>query len=125
MNRIGEIEIAGKKYPLNFSTKAAKEISARYGGLENISKAFDDKAVDVMMDEVLWILALLISQGVAYKRIVEGEEVAGIGTDDLEIVLGVGDLPGLKDQILDAMTSGMKQEVEVESEKNAEATQGK
>jgi hypothetical protein len=126
MSRITEIEIAGRKYPLNFSTKAAKEISARYGGLENIDKAFSAKTVEAMMDEVLWLLTLLIAQGVAYKRIVESEEVEGISAEDLEVVLGVADMPGLKDQILGSMSAGASREVEVEPDpKNAETTQGK
>lgn len=124
MNRIGEIEIAGSTYPLNFSTKAAKEIAKRYDGLENIEDAFSGKAVDAMMDEIVWLLSLLIAQGVAYKRIVEGEEVKGITADELEVVLGVADMAGLKDKIMDAMMGGMKREVEVEIDpKNAEATQ--
>jgi hypothetical protein len=124
MNRIGEIEIAGSTYPLNFSTKAAKEIAIRYDGLENIEGAFSGKAVDAMMDEIVWLLSLLIAQGVAYKRIVAGEEVKGITAEELEVVLGVADMAGLKDKIMDAMMGGMKREVEVEVDpKNAEATQ--
>lgn len=124
MSRISEIEIAGINYPLNFSTKAAKEIAKRYGGLENIEDAFSDKAVDAMMDEIVWLLSLLIAQGVAYKRIVEGEEVKGITADELEVVLGVADMSGLKDKIIGAMLSGMKREVEVEIDpKNVETTQ--
>ena len=124
MNRIGEIEIAGSTYPLNFSTKAAKEIAQRYDGLENIEGAFSGKAVDAMMDEIVWLLSLLIAQGVAYKRIVEGEEVKGITAEELEVVLGVADMAGLKDKIMDAMMGGMKREVEVEIDpKNAETTQ--
>jgi hypothetical protein len=124
MNRIGEIEIAGSTYPLNFSTKAAKEIAQRYDGLENIEDAFSGKAVDAMMDEIVWLLSLLISQGVAYKRIVDGEEVKSITADELEVVLGVADMSGLKDKIMGAMLTGMKREVEVEIDpKNAETTQ--
>ena len=124
MSRIGEIEIAGKLYPLNFSTKAAKEIAKRYGGLENIEDAFSGKAVDAMMDEIVWLLSLLIAQGVAYKRIVKGEEVKGITADELEVVLGVADMTDIKDKIMNAMLGGMKREVEVEIDpKNVETTQ--
>ncbi len=77
-----------------------------------------------MMDEIVWLLSLLIAQGVAYKRIVEGEEVKGITADELEVVLGVADMSGLKDKIIGAMLAGMKREVEVEVDpKNAETTQ--
>ena len=126
MNRIGEIEIAGSTYPLNFSTKAAKEIAKRYDGLENIEDAFSGKAVDAMMDEIVWLLSLLIAQGVAYKRIVDGEEIKGITAEELEIVLGVADMGDLKDKIMDAMLGGMKREVEVDDDpKNGKTTQGK
>lgn len=125
MNRLTEIEIAGTSYPLNFSTKAAKLISARYNGLDNIDKAFTGKSVDNMMDEVVWLLALLIEQGAAYKRIVEGAEVKAINAGDLEVVLGVADLAGMKDKIMGAMLSGMERTVEVEDDpKNGETTQG-
>ena len=124
MSRIGEIEIAGSTYPLNFSTKAAKEIAQRYDGLENIEDAFSGKTVDAMMDEIVWLLSLLIAQGVAYKRIVEGEEVKGITADELEVVLGVADMTDIKDKIMNAMLGGMKREVEVEIDpKNVETTQ--
>lgn len=126
MDRITEIEIAGKKYPLNFSVKAAKEVSKRYGDISNIGDAFTDKTMDEMMDEANWILALLIEQGVAYKKIVEGEDIKPLTKDELEIVMGVVDFANLKDTLLGAMTAGMKREVEVEPDpKNAETTQDK
>ena len=76
------------------------------------------------MSEVVWLLSVLIGQGVAYKRIVEGEDIKGIGAEELEVVLGVADLSALKDKIMGAMLSGIEREVEVE-EKNAMTTQDK
>lgn len=124
MDRITEIEIAGKKYPLNFSVKAAKEVSKRYGDISNIGDAFSGKTMDEMMDESSWILALLIEQGVAYKKIVEGEDIKALTKEELEVVMGVVDFADLKDILLGAMMAGMKREVEVETDpKNAETTQ--
>lgn len=126
MDRITEIEIAGKKYPLNFSTKAAKEVAKRYGDVSKISEAFTGKTTDEMMDEAIWILALLIDQGVAYKRIVDNEEIKGLNKEELEVVMGVFDFSNLKNTILGAMTAGMNREVEVETDpKNAMTTQDK
>jgi len=125
MNRITEIEIAGKKYPLNFSTKAVKEITARYGDIANVGNVFAQKSTDKMMDEVVWLLALLIDQGVKYKKIVESENVSGISAEDLEIVLGVADFGNLQSQIMGSMLSGMSRTVETEEDsKNAKTTQG-
>lgn len=125
MSRITEIEIAGTKYPLNFSVKAAKEVAKRYGDISNVGDAFSDKPVAEMMDEATWLLCLLISQGVAYKKLVEGEDVKGLSQEEIETVMGVADFTDLKDTLLGAMMSGMKREVEVEPDpKNAETTQG-
>lgn len=121
MNRITEIEIAGRKYPLNFSTKAVKEVSKRYGDLSKVGDAFSDRPVEEMMDEATWLLALLIEQGVAYKKIIDGEEIKGLTQEELEVVMGIADFADLKDTLLGAMTAGMEREVEV---KNGKATQG-
>lgn len=126
MNRITEIEIAGRKYPLNFSTKAAKEVAKRYGDISNVMDAFKGKTTDEMMDEAIWLLALLIEQGVAYRKIVDDEDIRGLSAEELEIVMGVFDFSDLKNTILGAMTAGMKREVEVEIDpKNAMTTQDK
>ena len=55
---------------------------------------------------------MLIEQGVAYKRIVEGEDIKGLTQDELEIIMGVVDFANLKDTLLGAMTAGMEREVE-------------
>lgn len=126
MNRISEIEIAGVKYPLNFSVKAAKEVSKRYGDISNIGDAFTDKPIGEMMSEATWLLSLLISQGIAYKKIVEGKEIKEISEDELEIIMGVADFANLKTTLLDAMMLGMGREVEVEPDlKNAKTTPSK
>lgn len=123
MNRITEIEIAGTKYPLNFSLNAAKEVAKRYGDIERVTDIFDDKSTDEMMDEATWLLALLIDQGVEYKKIVDGEEIRKLTQDDLSVVMGVFDFTGLKDTLIGAMMAGMDREVEVEPDpKNVEAT---
>lgn len=122
MNRITEIEIADKKYPLNFSTKAAKEVAKRYGDVSNIGEAFTGKTTVEMMDEAIWILVLLIEQGVAYKKIVDNEEIKGLNREELEVVMGVFDFSNLKNTILGAMTAGMNREVEVEMDQKNEMT---
>ena len=125
MSRITEIEIAGKKYPLNFSVKAAKEVSKRYGGIENVTDAFSGGAVDEMMDEATWILAVLMEQGSAYKKIIDGEDIEAPTQDELEIIMGVADFTNIQDVLMGAMTSGMEREIEVEPGKNETTTQKK
>lgn len=123
MNRITEIEIAGKKYPLNFSLKASKEVVKRYGAIEKMADAFTGKPIDELLDEIIWLLSLLLNQGAEYMRIMENQEIKQFTKDDLEVVLGFMDLHVLKKQLFDAMIAGRHQEVEVETQKNAETTQ--
>ena len=125
-NRITEIEIAGRKYPLNFSLAAAEKVAERYGDITNIGDAFTDKPVAEMISEMAWIFALLIEQGAAYKRIVDGEDVKGVTQDDLKVIMGFADFMGMQETLFAAMAAGMGREVEVEPDpKNAKTTQSK
>ena len=66
----------------------------------------------------------MIEQGAAYHKIVNGQDRNVLTADQLEIVLGISDVVSLKENVMQAMTSGMAREVETEPEKNAETTQG-
>lgn len=121
MSRITNIEIAGSTYPLNFSTKAAKQIAARYGAVENVGQAFTANDIDAALGEVVWLLALLIEQGAAYVKIAENKDLQVLTEEQLEILIGIADFGGLKTQLLGAMTAGMKTTVEVDNP-NAAAT---
>ncbi len=124
MSRIVEFEIAGRKYPLNFSVKAAEVVSERYGGLENITEMFSGKSSGEMMREAIFLVHLLIEQGIAYKRLVDGEEIAGISLEDLAVIMGPSDFGKMQEALMGAMMAGMGRTVEVEPDpKNAETTQ--
>jgi hypothetical protein len=125
MERIMEIEIAGTKYPLNFSVKAAKEVSKKYGDVSKIADALSEKNVADTMGELIWLLALLIDQGVAYKKIVDKEEVKGASEEELEVIMNGSDFLGLNEILVNAMTIGMTQEVEITPDPNDETTQNK
>lgn len=126
MNRITEFEIAGKKYPLNFSVKAAEMIGERYGDISEIGKAFDGDNASKMLSEFVWLLSVLIDQGCAYKRIVSGDDIAAPSLDDLKVIIGMQDFIARKSELMNAIVSGMKPTVEVEPDaKNADTTQDK
>lgn len=123
MNRITEVELAGSKYPLNFSAKAARLVADRYGDLSKVSKAFENKSISEAMTELIWLLALLMEQGAAYKKLIDNEEVRRFTEDELEVVIGIVDISDLKTTLFASMLAGTKQTVEVADEKNAVATQ--
>lgn len=126
MNRISEIEIAGKKYPLNFSVKAAKTVDEKFGSLDGISGvigAAEDFSTNLY--NIHWMLCLLMQQGAAYKKLADGEEVEIPSADDLEILIGAPDLVMAQAAILESIGLSVKPTVEIEADpKNAETTQG-
>lgn len=124
MNRLVEWQLAGKTYYLNFSQKAARLVSERYGSIENVSDIFEGKPIHEVLSETNWLLTLLIDQGAAYKKVVFDEEVPTISAEDLEVVMGLSDLSEMTTMVMGAITKGMSQTVEVEPSKNDETTQG-
>ena len=59
------ITLDGEEFELLFSTKAAKEIDKRYGGLENLGKALEGaEGFTQRSDELMWLTALLANQSI-------------------------------------------------------------
>lgn len=122
-SRITEIEIAGRMYPLNFSMKAARKFVERYDNVEDVWRKLN--AMDQMkkIAEINWILALMIEQGCAYRKLTEGEEIVPPTPDELEILLGFVDFAGMSDKIQEAIVAGISPEVEVELKKKVAEAQ--
>lgn len=127
MKRLTEIEIAGKTYPLNFSTKAAETISDKYGSFGAFGSAMSETAdTGKALKEIVWVLFLLMEQGAAYYRIVEGREVEIPTQEDLEVLIGIPDAELLREKILESVGVGAAQTVELEDNaKNEETTRSR
>lgn len=119
MSRITEIEIAGKKYPLNFSMKAARQFIERYGSVEDVWRKLGEMNQIEKLAEINWILALMIEQGCAYRKLVDGEDLAPLTTDELEVLMGFTDFAALSDKIQEAIIAGMTPEIELKLKKKA------
>lgn len=118
MSRIIEIELAEKKYPLNFSVGAVEKITEEIGDIFQIGEILSNKSAAEMMSTSVNILETLINQGIAYKKLI-GEEVnPEVKKEDLKILIGLSDLPRIKKAILEAMTAGIKPTVETEKNSN-------
>lgn len=63
--RSTKIRIGENEYRLVLTTKATKEIAARYGGLENLGdKLMKSENFEMALDEVIWLITLLANQSV-------------------------------------------------------------
>lgn len=82
-NRLGKIEILGKEYPLNFSVRLGQEFSealeAKPDGVFGIEK------------QNIRLLALMLKDGAAFKRVVMGEDVDPPTEEQLELIFTPGD----------------------------------
>lgn len=118
------IVIGGEEHELILTTKATKEIAARYGGLENLGdKLMKEKNFEMALGEVVWLITLLANQSIMIHNVKNRDDKKPLLTeDDVELLTVPADLAEYKNAITEAMFRGMKRNVESEDDpKNAEA----
>lgn len=128
MNRITYITLHGARRPLNFSVRAAMEVTERFGGVEQLFSVIgaEQDAGDVgrLYRDTVWLLALLLREGAAYDRLFGNDAPAPLTEEELSVLLGVPEVAVCRVCVLNAVLKGMEATVEVEPDrKNVEATQ--
>ena len=129
MNPTVYIDIAGKRYPMRFSTGAIRAISERYGSLDEMSKRMQGADSDMVeaIDVLQFLLATLIAQGCAYKNlfdaatpalenapIVDGKYVP-LTEDELNVALDFADFEMYQRKVFETMRIGQTQTIEAEA----------
>lgn len=118
------ITLDGEKFELLFSTKAAKEIDKRYGGLENLGKALESaEGFTQRSDELMWLTALLANQSIVIynKRNPKAEKKSLVTEDYLEAITSPVDYADMNMAIIEAIKKGTQRNiVSEESPKNTE-----
>lgn len=138
MNRISYLEIAEKKYPLSFSLAASKKIAQKYGSVEKMADLLtkSDGMTEKAVDEITFIIELLIAQGCAYMNLFESDvppyEKAPIKDgkyipptkEEIEIGVSFTDLKTMLAAIFGAMSSGSKTTISTKQSKNGQIPEG-
>lgn len=115
MDRSVAINIAGKEYKLVLTTKATKDIATRYGGLEDLGeKLLKNENFGEAIDEIVWLITLLVNQGIMIDNLHNGEKKELITTEEIELLTSPFELSEYKDAIVEAMNKGMKRQIESE-----------
>lgn len=123
-DRSAIITIGNEEYELVLTTRATKEISKRYGGLDALGEQLmqaDDVAT--ALDEIVWLITLLANQGRMRFNLANPKEQKPLLTEEaVEILTNPADFVEYKEAITLAMNKGTKRDVESESEpqKNAQ-----
>lgn len=114
--RSASIIVNGENYELILTTKATKELAARYGGLENLGdKLMKSEKFEEVIGEIVWIIVLLANQGIMVHNIKNPKSKKELLTEEmLELLTSPLDLAEFKDAIMQAMTKGTKRNVESE-----------
>ena len=121
-DRSATITIGGQEFELLLTTKATKEIAARYGGLENLGeKLMKSENFEMALDEIVWLITLLANQPILIHNLRDpADKLELLTTEVVELLTSPFDLAAYKSAIMEAMSKGTKRNIESENdEKNA------
>ena len=114
--RSASITVNGEEYELILTTKATKELAARYGGLENLgNKLMQSEKFEEVLEEIVWMIVLLANQSIMIHNMKNPKGEKELLTEEkLELLTSPMDLANFKDAIMQAMTKGTKRNIESE-----------
>ncbi|MDF2944410.1 MAG: hypothetical protein K0S01_3268 [Herbinix sp.] len=121
--RSAEIIISGETYLLTLTTRATKEIAKRYGGLENLGeKLLKAENFELALDEVVWLITLLVNQGILINNLKHKEAPRELLTEEeVELLTSPLELASYKEAITEAMFKGTKRNIVSEEENSKKA----
>lgn len=113
------ITLCDEQYELILTTKATKEINRRYGGLGKLGdKLSKSENFEEIIDELVWLLTLLINQGIlahnAVNKFFEEKQKPLFSEDDIEVLTSPADFADYKGAIYEALKKGAKRRIKSE-----------
>ena len=113
------ITLCGSQYELILTTKATKEINRRYGGLDKLGdKLSKSEGFEEIIDELVWLLTLLINQGIlvhnAVNKLLGEKQKPLFSEDDIEVLTSPADFADYKDAIFEALQKGAMRHIKSE-----------
>jgi hypothetical protein len=116
--RTANILIGDEEYTLLLTTKATKEIAARYGGLENLGdKLMKSENFEMAIGEIVWLITLLANQTLLIHNLKNKDNTRELLTEDVvELLTTPADLATYKAAITAALQKGTKRNVESETD---------
>ena len=108
------VTIGGSEYELILTTRATREIAARYGGLENLGEALET-SVDFAhtLGEVIWLITLLANQSVAIHNLAHPDDPqTELTVDAVELLTVPADLSEYRSAIAAALQHGTRRTIE-------------
>ena len=112
------IDIGGEEYTLVLTTRATKQIAARYGGLENLGdKLMKSENFEMAIDEVVWLITLLANQSILIHNLRHKDDKREVLTvEDVELLTTPVELASYKEAITEALQKGTKRNIVSEAD---------
>lgn len=122
--RTAKLTVNGSEHLLCFSARVLRGVTERYGGMDKLSAALDDKDPLKSLDEAFWILSSMMDAGDRYARHEGLDNPEPLTVEELYDLCDISDFSGLKGKIAETITVGKTTTIEAQSPKNAGATRG-
>lgn len=108
------VKIGEQDYELILTTRATREIAARYGGLENLGQALEtSEDFAHTLAEVIWLITLLANQSVAIHNLTHPDDPRPeLSVDAVELLTVPADLSTYRGAIAAAMQHGTGRAIE-------------
>ena len=122
-DRSQTITIGGEDYELILTTKATKEIAARYGGLGDLGdKLLKTENFEMALSEVIWLITLLANQAFLIYNFRHKDTPKTLLTEDeIELLTTPAELATYRNAISEAIYKGTVRNVTSEPDaKNSE-----
>ena len=118
-----KITIGGTEYEMLLTTRATKQIAARYGGLEKLGeKLMKAENFEMALEELCWLIALMANQTILIHNLKNKDAPRDLLTEEeVELLTSPLDLAGYKQAITEAMFKGTARNIESESDDSKNA----
>lgn len=108
------VVIGAQSYELILTTRATREIAARYGGLENLGEALEtSEDFAHTLGEVIWLITLLANQSVAIHNLQHPDDQRPeLTVETVELLTVPADLADYRGAIAAALQHGTRRAIE-------------
>ena len=121
-----KIIIGDTEYEMLLTTRATKQIAARYGGLEMLGeKLMKAENFEMALEELCWLIALMANQSILIHNLKNKDAPRDLLTEEeVELLASPLDLAGYKAAITEAMFKGTARNIESEADDSKNAPTG-
>lgn len=101
MGKATTIELGGREYELVLTTRAMRELSERFGGMERVG---DRISGDLSLQDFVWIVTLLANQGAARHNLANAANPIPLLTEEqVELLTCPSDLAEIGPKLVEVL----------------------